>query len=94
MLEPSMPRPEDLNRLRHLREAGEKAILFSQGKTRRSLDDDEVLRLALTKLVEIVGEAAKQVSAPTRVICAGGCQSSPRTVARASSTPHCSSGLR
>lgn len=66
MLEPSMPRPEDLSRLRHLREAGEKAILFSQGKTRRSLDDDEVLRLALTKLVEIVGEAAKQVSAQTR----------------------------
>ncbi len=30
------------------------------------LDDDELLRLALTKLVEIVGEAAKQVTEPTR----------------------------
>lgn len=34
---------------------------FSAGKKRADLDDDELLRLALTKLVEIVGEAAKQV---------------------------------
>ena len=61
-----MPPPEDVNRLRHLREAASKAIDFSQGKTRSDLDDDELLRLALTKLVEIVGEAAKQVSAETR----------------------------
>lgn len=30
------------------------------------LDTDELLRLALTKLVEIVGEAAKQISDNTR----------------------------
>lgn len=61
-----MTPPEDLVRLRHLRDAAEKAIEFSAGKTRQSLDDDELLRLGLTKLVEIVGEAAKQVSEPTR----------------------------
>jgi uncharacterized protein with HEPN domain len=61
-----MTPPEDLVRLRHLRDAAEKAIAFSQGKTRESLDDDELLRLALTKLVEIVGEAAKQISDATR----------------------------
>lgn len=43
-----------------------RAIKFSAGKTRRSLDEDELLRLGLTKLVEIVGEAAKRVSGPTQ----------------------------
>lgn len=61
-----MTPPEDLVRLRHLRDAAQKAIAFSTNKTRASLDDDELLRLALTKLVEIVGEAAKQVSELTR----------------------------
>ena len=61
-----MKPPDDVIRLRHLREAAQKAIDFSSRRTRQSLDDDELLRLALTKLVEIVGEAAKQVSEPTR----------------------------
>ena len=51
-------RPDDQVRLRHLREAANKAIGYSKGKQRNDLDDDELLRLALTKLVEIVGEAA------------------------------------
>ena len=33
-----------------------------RGRDRGDLEADEMLRLALTKLVEIVGEAAKQVS--------------------------------
>ncbi|MEX1009677.1 MAG: HepT-like ribonuclease domain-containing protein [Acidimicrobiia bacterium] len=53
-------------RLRHLRDAAASAIAFTQGRDRADLDDDEMLRLALTKLVEIVGEAAKQVSSETR----------------------------
>lgn len=61
-----MPPPDDLVRLAHLRDAAEKAIGYSSGKTRATLDSDELLRLALTKLVEIVGEAAKQVTAETR----------------------------
>jgi uncharacterized protein with HEPN domain len=54
-------RPEDKVRIRHLSEAATKAIGYSAGRTRAGLDSDEVLRLALTKLVEIVGEAAKPV---------------------------------
>lgn len=61
-----MPPRDDLVRLRELREAAEKAIAFSAGKSRQSLDDDELLCLGLTRLVEIVGEAAKHVSEPTR----------------------------
>jgi uncharacterized protein with HEPN domain len=49
------PPDPDLVRIRHLQEAAQKAIDFSQGKTRQSLDEDELLRLALTKLIEIVG---------------------------------------
>jgi uncharacterized protein with HEPN domain len=61
-----MPRLDDGVRIRHLIEAAEKAVGYAAGRTRASLNDDELLRLALTKLVEIVGEAAKQVSEPTR----------------------------
>jgi uncharacterized protein with HEPN domain len=41
-------------------------MAYSDGRSRADLDSDELLRLALTKLVEIVGEAAKQVSENTR----------------------------
>lgn len=47
-------------------EAGEKAVGFAAGRSRADLDSDEMLRFALVKLVEIVGEAAKQVSDETR----------------------------
>lgn len=59
-------RPEDNIRLLHLREAAATALRFTEGRTRSDLDDDEMLRLALTKLIEIVGEAAKQVSGEGR----------------------------
>ncbi|HYI62267.1 MAG TPA: HepT-like ribonuclease domain-containing protein [Acidimicrobiales bacterium] len=58
--------PDDDARLRHLIEAAETAMQFVEGRSRSDLDDDEMLRLALTKLVEIVGEAAKQVTGATR----------------------------
>ncbi|KAA0232239.1 MAG: hypothetical protein JJLCMIEE_02810 [Acidimicrobiales bacterium] len=58
--------PEDEVRLVHLIDAAETALRFADGRVRSDLDIDEMLRLALTKLVEIVGEAAKQVSVETR----------------------------
>lgn len=61
-----MTTPDDLVRLRHLRDAAEKGSAYTDGRTRRDLDEDELLRLALTKLVEIVGEAANQVSDATQ----------------------------
>jgi uncharacterized protein with HEPN domain len=57
---------DDEVRIRHLVEAASKAVGYANGRTRADLDDDELLRLALTKLVEIVGEAAKSVSRDTR----------------------------
>jgi uncharacterized protein with HEPN domain len=50
--------PEDDARLRHLIEAAEKAVAYAAERDRKALDEDELLRLGLTKLVEIVGEAA------------------------------------
>ena len=61
-----MTPPEDLVRLQHLRDAAEMPSLSAEGRSRDDLDEDEMLRFALTKLVEIVGEAAKQVSDATR----------------------------
>lgn len=58
--------PDDSIRLRHLTEAASTAVQFVEGRSRSDLDSDEMLRLALTKLVEIVGEAAKHVSPATR----------------------------
>jgi uncharacterized protein with HEPN domain len=59
-------RLDDQVRLRHLIEAATKACAYSKDKQREDLDNDELLRLALTKLVEIVGEAAKHVSPELR----------------------------
>jgi uncharacterized protein with HEPN domain len=49
-----------------MRDAIDKALRYTEGSSRQGLEDDEILRLAITKLVEIVGEAAKQGSEPTR----------------------------
>lgn len=48
-------------------EVTQKAMGYSPGRTRDDLEGDEILRLGLTKLVEIVEEAAKQVSEQTRL---------------------------
>lgn len=60
-----MSQPDDI-RIRHMIEAGERAVGFVAGRSRADLDTDEMLRFALVKLVEIVGEAAKQVGDETR----------------------------
>ncbi len=52
----------DKIRLRHMVDASREAICFARGRTRSELDSDRMLVLALVKAVEIVGEAAAQVS--------------------------------
>lgn len=54
--------------LRHMRDAAEKAIAFTHGRVRADLDTDELLGLAVVRLLEIVGEAARRVSPETRAI--------------------------
>jgi hypothetical protein len=49
-----MTPPDDEIRLRHLRAVASKAIVYCEGRSRSDLGSDELLRLALTKLVEFV----------------------------------------
>ena len=58
--------PEDATRLGHMLEAAEKAVAFARNRTRADLDSDEQLTLALTRLLEIVGEAATAVTESVR----------------------------
>jgi uncharacterized protein with HEPN domain len=53
---------DDLTRLRHMRDAAQKAVRFARGKTRDALEVDEMLTLSLVKCIEIVGEAAARVT--------------------------------
>ncbi|KPQ33340.1 MAG: hypothetical protein HLUCCO16_18625 [Phormidium sp. OSCR] len=57
-----MSKVDDLTRLRHIRDAAMKAIAFANNRTRDDLDRDEMLALALIRLIEIIGEAANHVS--------------------------------
>ena len=56
-------RVEDQIRLRHMLDAARDAVTFAQGRTCEDLARDRQFALALVKCVEIIGEAASQVSA-------------------------------
>jgi len=57
-----MSERDDRVRLQHMLDASRQAIAFVHGRPREDLDSDLQLTLALTRLVEIIGEAAKNVS--------------------------------
>ena len=48
-------------RLFHMRDFARKVSQLTRGKTRAELEKDEVLRLAVTHLLELVGEAASHI---------------------------------
>jgi uncharacterized protein with HEPN domain len=53
-------------RLRHMLDAANQAIVFTQGCSRADLDTNVMLALAVVRLIEILGEAAKNVSWVTK----------------------------
>lgn len=57
---------DDLTRVLHMRDSAQEALAFIQGRTRKDLDRNRMLTLALVKCVEIIGEAANQVSKATQ----------------------------
>lgn len=61
-----MAKVDDLTRMGHMVGAAQKAVQFARGKQRGDLDQDELLSLALVRLLEMVGEAASKVSNNTR----------------------------
>jgi uncharacterized protein with HEPN domain len=61
-----MTSPRDDDRIAHIVDACEQAASFVAGRTRDDVEQNRMLQLALVKLVEIIGEAAKSVSEDTR----------------------------
>jgi len=47
----------------HMRDHAEEALALSRGRSRKDLDTDRVFELALTRPVEVIGEAAGRVAA-------------------------------
>ena len=61
-----MTRHDEVARLRHMLDASREAVGFAKGKSRADLHADRGLQLILTRLLEIVGEAANKVPQTTR----------------------------
>jgi uncharacterized protein with HEPN domain len=53
-------------RLSHMLDAARKAVSFIEYRSRDDLDSDEMLTLAVVRLLEILGEAAKNISQSTK----------------------------
>ncbi len=64
-------RADDAIRLRHMLDAARQAVQFCEGRHRPELGTDRMLVLALVKVLEIMGEAATQVSGPCRTALVG-----------------------
>ena len=56
----------DRIRLRHMLDSAREALAFAEGRQRDDLDTDRQLALAVVKCLEIVGEAANNISPETR----------------------------
>ena len=56
-----MPKDE-LVYVGHMLDKAHEALSLLHGKTRQDYDSDSILRLALTHLIQVIGEAARRVS--------------------------------
>ena len=56
----------DAVRLQHMLDAARKALIFVQDQDLADLESDEMLALAVVRLLEIVGEAASRISEKVR----------------------------
>ena len=57
-----MPRHDDQVAVHHMLDYARTARRMAAGRARGDLDTDEMLRLALTRAIEVIGEAAARVS--------------------------------
>jgi uncharacterized protein with HEPN domain len=57
---------DDAVRIRHMTDAVEDAIEFVQARSRVDLGNDKMLQFALVRAIEVIGEAARKVSAAGR----------------------------
>lgn len=61
-----MSRHDDRITMRQMLDNARQARAMTHGRKRSDLDSDSMFRLALTHLVEIIGEAASRISPSTR----------------------------
>ncbi len=61
-----MSRHDERVRLLHMLDAAREAVQLSSGKSRKDLDAERLLQIALTHLLEVIGEAASKVSPEAR----------------------------
>lgn len=61
-----MSKHDDRLSMQQMLDHAREAVGFARGKKREDLDTDRMLELALTRLIEVIGEAASRVSKPTR----------------------------
>lgn len=54
--------PDDRTRMLHMRDAAHDAMSFIRGRDRTDLQSDRMLALALERCIEIIGEAASQIT--------------------------------
>lgn len=59
-------READATRVQHMVDAARDALSFISGHSRSDLDANRMLTLAVVKCIEIIGEAASQVSTECR----------------------------
>lgn len=52
---------DDLSRVKDMLDAARKAVAYAGESSRKALDSNEILALALVRLLEVVGEAARYV---------------------------------
>ena len=57
---------DDKIRIRQMLDAAQEAVEFAVGKSRKHLDGDRKLTLAIIKAIEIIGEAAAKVTETCR----------------------------
>ena len=58
--------PDEINRLRHMRDGANAALTFAAGRTLDDVGKDLMLQFALIRALEIVGEAASKIGVATR----------------------------
>ncbi|MEW6777829.1 MAG: HepT-like ribonuclease domain-containing protein [Bdellovibrionota bacterium] len=66
-----MSKGSDRVRVQHMHDAARKALEFAKGRAREDLDEDDLFTFALIHAVEILGEAAKNLSPEARALAPG-----------------------
>ena len=61
-----MLRNDERIRVQHMLDAAEKALTLAAGRSRDDLDSDDMFPLAVVRLLEIIGEAAKAIGDEAR----------------------------